>query len=73
MAYAGRASFGVVPNPEKMRVPAWVYWVVGAAAAGLAAYFYFGKKSEREQILEKAREAKKEKASEVIEPDGKGA
>jgi len=56
-----------------MRVPAWVYWVVGAAAAGLAAYFYFGKKSEREQILEKAREAKKEKASEVIEPDGKGA
>lgn len=41
-----------------------VIWFLlgGAALGGLVYYFLFVNKSEREQILEKARHAKKEKA-----------
>lgn len=39
----------------------WVWFVLGGAALGLAVFLFMNKKSDREAILEKARQAKAEK------------
>jgi len=48
------------------------YFAIGGLLLGLGAWWYFGK-SERDTILQKARDAKADKAKEVTPaPDGQG-
>lgn len=53
-------------------VAKWMWFVIAGAAVGLAAFFVFSRKTDREKILEKARQAKAERAAaegETEQPD----